>query len=85
MIVAEKMYNSNRLDEFETEMQDGRLTEPSDGKIYKLREAILASKKLGGPLIKEEMKQFAIIALLKLLFDWNLYLLWEMKRKSDII
>lgn len=61
MIVAErKMHNSNRLDEFGTEMQDGRLTEPSDWKIYKLREAILASKKLGRPLTKEEMKQFEV-------------------------
>lgn len=61
MIVAErKMYNSNRLDEFGTEMQDGRLTEPSDGKIYKLREAILSSKKLGRPLTKEEMKRFEV-------------------------
>ena len=61
MIVAErKMHNSNRLDEFGTEMQDGRLTEPSDGKIYTSREAILASKKLGRPLTKEEMKQFEV-------------------------
>ena len=41
-------------------MQDGRLTEPSDGKIYKLREAILASKKLGRPLTKEEMEKFEV-------------------------
>lgn len=52
--------NQAVLDEFGTEMQDGRLTEPSDGKIYKLREAILASKKLGRPLTKEEMKQFEV-------------------------
>lgn len=61
MIVAERKINtSNRLDEFGTQMQDGCLTEPSDGKIYKLREAILASKKLGRPLTKEEMKRFEI-------------------------
>lgn len=61
MIVAERKINtSNCLDEFGTEMQDGRLTEPSDGKIYKLREAILASKKLGRPLTKEEMKRFEV-------------------------
>lgn len=61
MIVAERKINtSNYLDEFGTRMQDGRLTEPSDGKIYKLREAILASKKLGRPLTKEEMKRFEI-------------------------
>ena len=46
------------MDEFGTKMRDGRLTEPSDGKIYKLREAILASKKLGRPLTAEEMSQY---------------------------
>ena len=61
MIVAErKMQTLDYLDKFGTEMQDGRLTEPSDGKIYKLREAILASKKLGRPLTKEEMEEFEV-------------------------
>lgn len=61
MIVAQrKVQQLDRLDEFGTEMKDGRLTEPSDGKIYKLREAILASKKLGRPLTKEEMKHFEV-------------------------
>ncbi|MGI5093254.1 hypothetical protein [Treponema socranskii] len=41
-------------------MSDTRLTEPSDGKIFKLREAILLSKRLGRPLTKEEMKTFTI-------------------------
>lgn len=48
---------TNRLDEFGTEMQDGRLTEPSDGKIYKLWEAILASKKLGRLLTVVEFRE----------------------------
>lgn len=61
MIVAErKAYSTNCMDEFGTNMKDGRLTEPSDGKIYKLREAILVSKKLGRPLTAEEMKQFEV-------------------------
>ncbi len=61
MIVAErKIYSANCMDEFGTKMKDGRLTEPSDGKIYKLREAILASKKLGRPLTAEEMSQFEV-------------------------
>lgn len=61
MIVAQrKIQPLDRLDEFGTEMKDGRLTEPSDGKIYRLREAILASKKLGRPLTKEEMKHFEV-------------------------
>ncbi len=52
-----------RLDDFERfgeEMSDGRLTEQSDGKKYRLREAILMVKKLGRPLTSEEMEQFEI-------------------------
>ena len=39
-------------------MPDGRLTEPSDDKIYRLREAIALSKRLGRPLTDEELKEF---------------------------
>lgn len=36
MIVAErKIYSANCMDEFGTKMKDGRLTEPSNGKIHK--------------------------------------------------
>ena len=42
-------------------MPDGRLTEPGDGKVYRLREAILLSKRLGRPLTDNEMKQFEIM------------------------
>lgn len=62
MIVAERK-NSTVLDKFDRfgeMMTDGRLTMPSDGKIYRLREAILLSKKLGRPLSEEEMKQFEL-------------------------
>ena len=41
-------------------MPDSRLTEPSDGKVYRLREAIILSKKLGRPLTKEEMEEFTL-------------------------
>ena len=41
-------------------MPDGRLTVPSDGKKYRLRDAISFSKKLGRPLTEEEMKKFEI-------------------------
>ena len=41
-------------------MPDSRLTEPSDGKVYRLREAILLSKRLGRPLTQDEMEQFVI-------------------------
>ena len=42
------------------EMPDSRLTEPSDGKVYRLRDAILLSKRLGRPLTQDEMEQFVI-------------------------
>lgn len=45
---------------FGEEMPDSRLTEPSDGKVYRLREAILLSKRLGHPLTEDEMSQFVI-------------------------
>lgn len=62
MIVAERKKNFvlEKYDHFGEEMSDGRLTAPSDGKIYRLREAILLSKRLGRPLSEEEMKQFEI-------------------------
>ena len=45
---------------FGESMPDSRLTEPSDGKVYRLREAILLSKRLGRPLTKDEMEQFVV-------------------------
>ena len=41
-------------------MPDSRLTQPSDGKVFRLREAIILSKKLGRPLTKEEMEEFTL-------------------------
>lgn len=62
MIVAERDDKVKMIDfdSFGDEMQDGRLTEPSDGKKYRLREAILYSKRLGRPLTDEEMSQFEV-------------------------
>lgn len=62
MIVAEIknkiiMYNFERFGEV---MSDGRLTSPSDGKVYRLWEAILLSKQLDGLLSPEEMKRFEV-------------------------
>lgn len=60
MIVAErkpKVATSN-FERFGEAMPDGRLTSPSNGKVYRLREAILQSKKLGRPLTEEEMKKY---------------------------
>lgn len=62
MIVAERKSKTvmDKFDRFGQVMPDGRLTAPSDGKVYRLREAILLSKKLGRPLSSEEMKQFEV-------------------------
>lgn len=62
MIVAERKEKAimDKFDKFGEAMSDGRLTAPSDGKVYRLREAILLSKRLGRPLSPEEMKQFEV-------------------------
>lgn len=62
MIIAEKKSKliTRRYDQFGDAMSDGRLTEPSDHKTYRLREAILYSKQIGRPLTEEEMKKFEI-------------------------
>lgn len=53
-------YKEDRVMEFGNAMPDGRLTEPSNGKVYWLREAIMESKRLGRPLSEEEMKKFEV-------------------------
>lgn len=60
MIVAERKAKIiiGQMDRFGEAMSDGRLTEPSGNKVYRLREAILQSKRLGRPLTESEMKQF---------------------------
>ena len=62
MIVAERKSKAvfDNFASFGVEMPDGRLTEPSDGKVYRLREAIMLSKQLGRLLTEEEMKRFEI-------------------------
>jgi len=49
-----------KFERFGEAMSDGRLTMPSDKKVYRLREAILMSKRLGRPLAEEEMKKYEI-------------------------
>ena len=62
MIVAERKQKANldMLEQFEENITDGRLTVPSDGKTYRLREAILLSKRLGRPLSQDEMKKIEV-------------------------
>ena len=59
MIVAERKAKViiGQMDRFGEAMSDGRLTEPSENKVYRLREAILQSKKFGRPLTEAEMKK----------------------------
>ena len=42
-------------------MEDGRFTEPSDGKVYRWREMIEKSKVLGRPLTDEETEEFRVV------------------------
>ncbi len=62
MIVAERKNKvaDPKFDQFGEVMSDGRLTMPSDRKVYRLREAILMSKRLGRPLTKDEMKKYEV-------------------------
>jgi hypothetical protein len=46
--------------QFEENITDGRLTVASDGRTYRLREAILLSKRLGRPLSQDEMKKIEV-------------------------
>lgn len=60
MIVAERQPKiaEHKFDQFGKKMSDGRLTAPSDGGIYRLREAISLSQKLGRMLTEEEMEKY---------------------------
>ena len=62
MIVTESkpLVKIRIYDHFGELMPDGRLTEPDDGKVYRLREAIALSKRLGRPLTDEEIKEFEV-------------------------
>lgn len=62
MIVSERKTRNvvDEFDRFGQSMLDGRLTEKTNGKTYRLREAILLVKQLGRPLTQEEMKKFEI-------------------------
>ena len=61
MIVAERLSEQikENFNQFGEVMEDGRLTVPDD-KTYRIKEAILLSKKLGRPLTEEEMKTFEL-------------------------
>lgn len=64
MIVAENnrpvFIMMDQFDHFGEKMEDGRLTESSCRKTYRLRDAIVQSRKLGRPLSENEMKKFEL-------------------------
>ena len=62
MIVTERkpIVKIRNYDFFGEAMPDGRLTEPSDDRTYRLRETIALSKRLGRPLTDEELKEFEV-------------------------
>lgn len=60
IIIEKKNSSSDKYADFDAPFEDGRMTEISDGKIYRLREAILLSKRLGRPLTSKEMQSFEI-------------------------
>lgn len=61
MIIVPRKEEENKsiIDDFESNLKDGRLTEP-DGKIYRLREVILQMKRLGRMLTEEELKAYEL-------------------------
>ena len=59
MIVTKKII-FDKYDMFGTAMPDGRLTEPSDGRVIRLKDAIALSEKLGRQLTQEEVEQFYV-------------------------
>ena len=63
MIVAERdsKTESRAFDNFGDAMPDGRLTEPSNGLTYHLRDAIMEMRRLGRMLTDEELAAFTIV------------------------
>ena len=61
MIIVPRKEEENKsiVDDFESHLKDGRLTEPH-GKIYRLREVILQMKRLGRMLTEEELKNYEL-------------------------
>lgn len=62
MIVVEKNKNKFKTDynSFGDMMRDGRMTEKSNGKVYRLREAIMYSKMIGRELTDDEIMKFEL-------------------------
>ena len=59
MLAVLKQSYGNVID-LETHAKDGRLTEPSDGKIFDYRKMLEMVKRLGRPLTDKEAEEFRI-------------------------
>lgn len=60
MIIVEKNINeNNNIEDFEKNLTDGRLVEPSE-KLYRLREVVLQMRRLGRMLTTEELKEYEL-------------------------
>lgn len=60
MIIVEKNINeNNNIEDFEKDLTDGRLVEPSE-KLYRLREVVLQMRRLGRMLTTEELEEYEL-------------------------
>lgn len=62
MIVAERKpkIETHRYEDFDVKFPDGRLTESAHGRVFRLREAITESKRLGRTLTEAELQEFTL-------------------------
>ena len=59
-MVATKKVILDKYDLFGTDMPDGRLTEPFECRVIRLKDAIALAEKLGRQLTPEEVEQFYV-------------------------
>ncbi len=59
IIVTKNINENNNIEDFEKDLTDGRLVEPSE-KLYRLREVVLQMRRLGRMLTTEELKEYEL-------------------------
>lgn len=59
IIVTKNINENNNIEDFEKNLTDGRLVEPSE-KLYRLREVVLQMRRLGRMLTAEELKEYEL-------------------------
>lgn len=62
MIIAERkaQTTAHDYDRFGEAMTDGRLTAAAEGRIYRVRDIVLETRRLGRQLTQEELERFVI-------------------------